>query len=162
MIKVIRELFSQDECSEAVEYLRKLTLKRDAPKPGLWEIPKTNTTFIPDTCKDLASVLSSYAKSLDIVIDPSDLRRHALHYLPGNEIPWHSDYRPDNTRRKVTASVALLGPHPFEYIFHSGIRREKLEAGDVILYPAFLAHRVPPAENEHYALAMWYMGPMFG
>lgn len=118
--------------------------------------------------------LARYAKEIGVeVYKPLQATSHLLHYEVEDSIRWHVDYRPNATGlppRKVSASLALNNSgHFFQLINEDGAKTIAQNAGDLILFPGWAAHRVAsPLElglygepDERWSFTMWLNGPDF-
>lgn len=115
--------------------------------------------------------LARYAKDIGVeVYKPLQITAHLLHYEPEDSVRWHVDYQTNVTPRKVSASLALNNSgHFFQIINEGGIETVAQNAGDLILFPGWVAHRIAsPLElglygepDDQWSFNMWLNGPDF-
>lgn len=92
---------------------------------------------------------------------------HYLFYEPGGHFEWHTDLGsgPMSTR-KISLSIQLSEGDAyqggdFEFCPH-GVIGEFRGIGNVLAFPAYMAHRVHPVTSgERHALVAWIHGPAF-
>ena len=94
-------------------------------------------------------------------------------YNEGDYFTWHTDgdqYMSDNVRyRKLSISVLLSDPKDYEggelEIYDNAQRNEisfKPKAGDAIVFPSWVEHRVAPiTDGERISIVGWCGGPLF-
>ena len=98
-----------------------------------------------------------------------DTRIQATSYEEGEYYDWHCDgniVRPDGQERKLSISLPLNdnfegGEMEFQLIPEQTHKFE-LKAGEAIIFPSWLPHRVKPITKGHrYSLVAWMSGPKF-
>jgi len=88
---------------------------------------------------------------------------------PGGFFDWHVDFGdgPVARRRKLTTVVQLSDPDTYsggalETNSDGVVRTASRGAGDALLMPSFVLHRVAPVtQGERYSLTLWSHGPAF-
>jgi PKHD-type hydroxylase len=89
------------------------------------------------------------------------------HGTEGGHYDWHIDWGPNPVQRKLSASVQLTDPGQYEGCdleFHGarGIEVAPRDRGAVIVFPAFIQHRVTPCtKGTRKAIVAWTTGPQF-
>ena len=90
-------------------------------------------------------------------------------YGKDSHYDWHRDTavpNEDNQQRKLTAVMLLNDSSEFEggCLQIEAVDKENLltKAGDVIVFPSFLSHRVTPVvSGTRYTAVCWAVGPLF-
>ena len=89
------------------------------------------------------------------------------HGTEGGHYNWHLDWGPNRVQRKLSASIQLTDPAQYEGCdlqFH-GVREIETaprDRGAVIVFPAFIQHRVTPCtRGTRKAIVVWTTGPEF-
>ena len=91
---------------------------------------------------------------------------HLITYRTGQESYWHMDITDDQTtNRKLTMLVFLSAPQSYtggRFMVHPESLQIDQSQGNLLLFPAFLLHRVEPVlSGTRYSLATWGVGPAF-
>jgi PKHD-type hydroxylase len=89
------------------------------------------------------------------------------HGAEGGHYDWHIDWGPNPAQRKLSATVQLTDPGQYEGCdleFH-GARGQEVaprNRGAVIVFPAFIQHRVTPCtRGTRKSIVAWTTGPQF-
>lgn len=91
---------------------------------------------------------------------------HVITYQPGQQSYWHMDITDDRTtNRKLSMLVFLSAPGSYtggRFSVHPESLQIDQSQGNLLLFPAFLLHRVAPVlSGTRYSLATWGVGPAF-
>jgi hypothetical protein len=95
--------------------------------------------------------------------EPLRLRQYEV----GESVPWHQDYGTDFHHfdmSKLTVVALISEREEFEGgdLQMMAHKLPKLRAGDVIVFPSYMPHRVTPViSGTRYSLAGWWSGPRF-
>ena len=89
------------------------------------------------------------------------------HGAEGGHYDWHIDWGPNPAQRKLSATVQLTDPDRYEGCdleFHGarGLEVAPRTRGAVIVFPAFIQHRVSPCtRGTRKSIVAWTTGPQF-
>jgi PKHD-type hydroxylase len=127
------------------------------PGPGLEEITARLTRFV-------SQVNAYYRYEITGFHDPLLVSRYEA---PGDHFEWHFDNAEINTStRKLSVAVQLSAPDEYEggaLEFHPrGELPFARGRGSVIVFPAYMSHRVSPVTRGSRASLIWWAhGPAF-
>jgi PKHD-type hydroxylase len=172
----IPSYFSVEECQRIMEMVERLNLGTSGTG-GVGktdEIRKSNTTFMaPDQQTQwifdkLEGALEQFNKKyfnfdLSGFFEGFQIARYDA---PDGHYGWHVDLGTGRTStRKLSLSVQLSDPNSYTggglEFFADDIKLPR-EQGSLIVFPAFLAHRVTPVtEGCRFSLVSWVGGPPF-
>jgi PKHD-type hydroxylase len=143
------------------------------------EIRKSSQTWLPKDCW-VAGMLKHFIESANINYYNFDLTgwndsiQFTVYDPPDNRYNWHIDMMDsesnseNNMIRKLSIVMSLsstkdYGGGEFQIIFPTKkVNTFKLDAGDVIIFPSTIPHRVKPVKwGRRISLVGWYGGPPF-
>lgn len=167
MLLTIPKVFSPDYCRRMIQELD-ASVKPWKPSPrkviDTAIIPKQQFALYHQKLSEIVKTVNSKAYQMDIdglTDDPVIVR-----YSQGSYFDWHHDLNSgrEGVHRKFTVIAALSDPNDYDggdfYYFDHGERRTKLEQGSVIMFPAWLQHKVGEiTRGARYTAVAFVAGP---
>ncbi len=172
VVKVRQNVVTPDECRRLVQ----LSADRPAsegvtgrPVEGLrdstvrWLYPDQQSAwFFQRLERVLADVNRDYRFDLKGFYEGAQIAT----YEPGGHYGWHTDIGPGlSSTRKLSMSLQLSEPEDYdggELEFRASSTLAPKDQGTLIVFPAFLEHRVRPVtQGTRLSLVSWVAGPPY-
>lgn len=178
---IVSGAFSKEECQQIIELGNKLDLSAGKLEDGSvsyhrqskvgFFIPTAETEWIFERIKDVAEQANNTSFQMELSFFNSI---QFSKYEVGDYFDWHMDLILENVpqllSRKLSMSVILSEPSSFEggnllinrTSLNMPVHTVKQEQGAVVLFPAFVHHKVTKVDKgERYSLVAWMEGNKF-
>lgn len=178
---IISGVFSKEECQQIIDLGNKLDLSAGKLEDGSvsysrhskvgFFIPEPENDWVFKRIKEVAEMANDQSFQMELNFFNSI---QFTKYEIGDYFDWHMDLILENVpfllSRKLSMSVILSDPSSFEggdllinrTSLNMPVHTVKQEQGAVVLFPAFVHHKVTKVEKgERYSLVAWMEGNKF-
>lgn len=123
--------------------------------------------FLHDRMQAIIRTVNQQAYQFDLQGFAEAFQYTVYHGTEGGHYDWHIDWGPSPAQRKLSASVQLSDSSAYEgcdlqFNGARGLETAPRTRGAVIVFPAFIQHRVTPCtKGTHKSIVAWTTGPQF-